>query len=67
MQDIRPCVVSDHAVLESDTEKQVVLPGFEVSQPQQKASFSTLLYGYSAFPAIQQLWANTIPTSLQAS
>lgn len=36
MNDFRPRSASDRSVSESDTEKLIVLPGFEVSQPRKK-------------------------------
>lgn len=36
MNDFRPRSTSDRAISESDTEKLIVLPGFEVSQPRKK-------------------------------
>jgi len=36
MNDFRPRSAGDHSVSECDTEKLIVLPGFEVSQPRKK-------------------------------
>ena len=66
MSDFRPRTSKDQAAVDSDVEKLVVLPGFEVSQPRKKP-VNDFITWVQCFCHTQRQCQNTMQTAHQAS